>query len=634
MSDKSAHNPEIPDKADPPPAQRHSIIDALKAPTASDLARKRKVPCNLQHSGKRFVHPKGTSNPNVSIRQRLTEFPGENFKESAGTLFCTGCREEVGLKKTIIQQHIKSSKHCRGKEKLAVKERREKDIANVLIGYDNENHPKGETLSMAQRVYRFKVVRTFLKAGVAINKIDQFREIFEEQGYSLSHSSNLSSMIDVINKEEKEKVKKEIAGRNVSVIFDGTTHVAEAVNIILRFVSDDWKIEQRLVELLLVTKSMTGEELAQQLLSCLSTNLGINSALLLAAMRDRASVNDVAVRTLKILYPNVVDIGCFSHTLDHVGEKMETTILDQFMKAWISLFAHSPKSRIAFKTQTGQSPKTHSATRWWSKFEVIKQVHDLFGDIPNFLNTADLPAVTKKKLTDICNQPQQQALLKIELAATVDAMEPFVKATYNLEGDGPLALRAYQELRTVESSIANAYYPNIIAVSRLLSQGNFPVQQQWINYATQCIRPAYQFYQDKFIHGPLQPLVMIFKSCRLFDPVKVKEMQPDAAAVNALRCVPFFDADNVIQPLQRELAAYQALTDDVAGEINVLEWWSQHSEEIPSWTSACKQILLLQPSSAASERVFSLLQNSFNNRQEQALQDYIEMSLILQYNNK
>ena len=101
MPDQSANNSDR--------AQRQSIIDALKAPTASDLARKRKVPCNLQHSGKRFVHPKGTSNPNVSIRQRLTEFPGENFKESAGTLFCTGCREEVGLKKTIIQQHIKSS---------------------------------------------------------------------------------------------------------------------------------------------------------------------------------------------------------------------------------------------------------------------------------------------------------------------------------------------------------------------------------------------------------------------------------------------------------------------------------------------------------------------------------------------
>ena len=354
----------------------------------------------------------------------------------------------------------------------------------------------------------------------------------------------------------------------------------------------------------------------------------------MAALRDRASVNDVAVRTLKILYPNLVDIGCFSHTLDHVGEKMETPVLHQFIKAWISLSAHSPKSRIAFKTQTGQIPKTHSPTRWWSKFEVIKQVHDLFGDIPNFLNTTDLPDVTRTKLTDICGQPQQQARLKIELAATVDAMQPFVKATYNLEGDGPLALRAYQHLRTVESSIANAYYPNVIAVSRLLSQGNVPVQQKGINYATQCIRPAYQYYQDKFNHGPLQPLVTIFKSCHLFDPVKVKEMQPDAAAVDTLRCAPFFDADNVIQPLQGALAAYQALTDDVVAEVNVLEWWSQHSKEIPSWASACKQILLLQPSSAASERVFSLLQNSFNNRQERALEDYIETSLILQYNNK
>ena len=176
----------------------------------------------------------------------------------------------------------------------------------------------------------------------------------------------------------------------------------------------------------------------------------------------------------------------------------------------------------------------------------------------------------------------------------------------------------------MESSIANAYYPNITAVSRLLSQGNVLVQQQWVNYAMQCIQPAYQYYQDKFSHGPLQPLVMIFKSCRLFDPIKGKEMQPDAAAVNSLHCVPFFDTDIVIQPLHHELAAYQALTDDAAGDIiNVLKWWSQHAEEIPSWAGACTQILLLQPSSAASERVFSLFQNSFNNRQEQALEDYI-----------
>ena len=130
----------------------------------------------------------------------------------------------------------------------------------------------------------------------------------------------------------------------MSIIFDGTctTHVAETLNIILnRFVSDDWKIEQRLVKLLLVAKSMTGEELAQQLLPCLSTNLVINSALL-AGMRDGASVTDVAIRTLKILYPNLVDRRCFSHTLDHVGEKMETpifvSVFEGVDKSFCSLF--------------------------------------------------------------------------------------------------------------------------------------------------------------------------------------------------------------------------------------------------------------------------------------------------------
>ena len=50
------------------------------------------------------------------------------------------------------------------------------------------------------------------------------------------------------------------------------------------------------------------------------------SSNLLAAMHDRASVNSVAVRTLKVLYPNVLNIGCFSHTIDHVGDNFDTPV--------------------------------------------------------------------------------------------------------------------------------------------------------------------------------------------------------------------------------------------------------------------------------------------------------------------
>ena len=45
------------------------------------------------------------------------------------------------------------------------------------------------------RVFRIKVVKSFLKAGVPLAKVDCFREVFEESAFRLSHSSNLSQLI-------------------------------------------------------------------------------------------------------------------------------------------------------------------------------------------------------------------------------------------------------------------------------------------------------------------------------------------------------------------------------------------------------------------------------------------------------
>ena len=70
----------------------------------------------------------------------------------------------------------------------------------------------------------------------------------------------------------------------------------------------------------MIAKSMTGEKLARELVSVLSINYSVSPNSLLAAMRDRASVNNVAVRTFKVVYPLVVDVGCFSHTINLSGE--------------------------------------------------------------------------------------------------------------------------------------------------------------------------------------------------------------------------------------------------------------------------------------------------------------------------
>ena len=51
-------------------------------------------------------------------------------------------------------------------------------------------------------------------------------------------------------------------------------------------------------------------------------------------------------------------------------------------------------------------------------------------------------------------------------------------------------------------------------------------------------------------------------------------------------------------------------------------------------SAEAKQVLLVQPSSAAAERAFSLLSAAFSDRQDSALADYLQASVMLQYNKR
>lgn len=127
--------------------------------------------------------------------------------------------------------------------------------------------------------------------------------------------------------------------------------------------------------------TVSNKQVARELVTALSTQYSISSTSLLAAMRDRATLNDVAVRTLKVLYPAIIDIACFSHTLDLVGSKFVVPHLNDFMTAWISLFSHSPKAHLIWKEQTGRVILSYSPTHWWSRWELMSLLLELYGDI-------------------------------------------------------------------------------------------------------------------------------------------------------------------------------------------------------------------------------------------------------------
>ena len=70
-------------------------------------------------------------------------------------------------------------------------------------------------------------------------------------------------------------MKQEIGVRNTSVIFDATIRSCEAMVILIMYVADDWSLVQLMLQVHLQAKSMTGNEIAYELISTLSTKYGI-----------------------------------------------------------------------------------------------------------------------------------------------------------------------------------------------------------------------------------------------------------------------------------------------------------------------------------------------------------------------
>ena len=52
-------------------------------------------------------------------------------------------------------------------------------------------------------------------------------------------------------------------------------------------------------------------------------------------MWDGASVNNVAMQVVSIVYPDALDIQFFSYT----GKKFSTPVLSDFCTLWLSLFS-------------------------------------------------------------------------------------------------------------------------------------------------------------------------------------------------------------------------------------------------------------------------------------------------------
>ena len=116
--------------------------------------------------------------------------------------------------------------------------------------------------------------------------------------------------------------------------------------------------------------------------------------------------------TRYMVYLSLLDVGRFSHTLDHVGDHFVVPILDDFSKAWTRILACSSKAHV-WREKTGHTMATYSETWWWKHCEVLHRV------IASFLQEGDFSPASCGKILGILGDPQRKILLQIELAVVV-----------------------------------------------------------------------------------------------------------------------------------------------------------------------------------------------------------------------
>ena len=126
--------------------------------------------------------------------------------------------------------------------------------------------------------------------------------------------------------------------------------------------------------------------------------------------------------------------------------------------------------------------------------------------------------------------------------------------------------------------------------------GNY-ASQHLFNYFISCVKPAYDYFTRKFDFD-LKESVFAFKlPCHIL----IFELNPAASDVDKSKNLNY---NAIIGKLKWSIWLRQKMSQ----QLPLLQSGRKISpNKLPVWSSACKSILLLQPSSATAERVFSIL---------------------------
>ena len=442
-------------------AQRPGVdTEDAAVPELAEHERGRKLPQKRETSGAGTKWGASgshkTAATKVAVQSRVDSFPDQSLKVSktpkGEVLFCRCCPKEIENILGTIKVHVNSQRH---KDKLVIwmeKNKTDGEVKEFLEQYFQENPDEQQaSVSTEVQLYRWRVVEACLYAGIPMEKIDHLRELLERGGTALTSSTHLKAIVPKIETFELNRLRKELEGQRVCVIFDGTTRLGECIAVLLRWCPGGFKsIEQRLVALRTTKTHMNGDELGALLNTILGTTCRVQTTDVVCGARDSCSTNGKAMRNLEPMYINMEAILCISHTLSHCGEHVDLPVLNEWMTPWLGLVQNHPSARAIWKEKLGGGAmKGYSTIRWCSREECSNEISKNFGMLPGFVDTLledEIGDKLPKKMKAILDH--QSETLELELACNLD-LEPIISTCYTLEGDGLVILLARAKIDTL-----------------------------------------------------------------------------------------------------------------------------------------------------------------------------------------
>ena len=408
------------------------------------------------------------------------------------------------------------------------------------------------------------------------------------------------------------------------------------------------------------------------------------------AIMDGASVNQKAIKNIQVFVPFLKQVVCLSHTCNVYGSTFTNddnifSLLKNFIQLWSRLVKNSHACRRIFRDKSGHAVQHLSYVRWFTFSDVCSQVLDNFEHVKAVVTDESMKdrEECRVKLSELINNNDDKTKLKgeglllISLAVIRDVCDPIRKACYLLEGDGFVAPFAYDIYESMSSGIVNLdkeifefidgninsavtrselyqkYLPETYKVMSKLPANMKENAKDYMEDVELAIRNLMQkitYTSTKKFMDQLN----VFKGAKFCNIafIYTESMDPLQRELDECPCFELLPhlSDAHKDGMRSEFKKYKQCVTKYIDKIpfgdksmstlnkffmadnKLWIFWREHSIELPFWYKTAEHFALIATSSASVERVFSLYDGKFSEKQQSALQDYKEGAVMVHAN--